>query len=199
MENSQHVILFGSGHLALQVGRRLRNKSISVTRIGSEHSPVSGKSLHESPAEHFREALREAGIDTACAVYVLDDEDRYNIQFALLVISLRESVPVVVALFNEELARYLEASHPAVVVRSPARAATAIFVDALYAPLEGRVRYSLSQPELDARGALSELRQHPWLYGLGARFLRCWPAARPSFIFPSRSRGSTRFIFRSRS
>lgn len=136
MQHSTHVILFGSGHLAFQVARKLRADGYSLEHIGSERFQTTTTALpEESLVDHFRRALRNAHIDTARAVFVLDDQDRYNIQFALIVIFLNERVPVFVSLFNPELAGHLRKAGQNVVVHNPARLATKVFVDALRATL----------------------------------------------------------------
>jgi voltage-gated potassium channel Kch len=167
---SGHVILFGSGHLAFQIARKLRDKNVHVAHIGSEHFPHSGKSPgHESVVEYFRRNLQEAGVDRATAVYVLDEEDRHNIQFALIVISLNESIPVVVSLFNAELSGHVLASCKSLIVRNPALVAAHAFVEALRAPVTRTLRYSpapLSAPQ----GRFSKIRGDLWLYGLVLTF-----------------------------
>src|SRR5450432_771069 len=113
METTEPIVLFGSGHLAFQIGRKLRVQGYVVVEIAgtcfrAEHA-LSGD---ESVVEFCRRTLAESGIDRARAVYVVDREDRYNIQFALIVLTLNETVPVYVALFHEELAGQLQASRP---------------------------------------------------------------------------------------
>src|SRR5579872_5431828 len=171
MENSGHIILFGSGRLAFQVGRRLRDRKIPVTHIGSEHFNVAGKSLEESIVEYFRGTLRKANLDAARAVYVLDEEDRYNIQFALIVASLNETVPVLAALFNAELAGHLQSVRPEVVVRNPALAASSALVDCLRAPVTRKIRHRPIPPEAAARSWWSEVHGNSWLYTLASIFL----------------------------
>ena len=135
MQFSNHVILFGTGHLAFQVARKLQFAGLPLLHIGSEHFQTANKLPEESVVEHLRRTLREAHIHTARAVFILDDEDRYNIQAALIVLSLNESVPVFVSLFNAELAVHLRAGCENVVVLNPAGLATKVFVDALYASI----------------------------------------------------------------
>ncbi len=170
MEDPNHVILFGSGHLVFQVGRRLRDKSVSVVHVDSEHFQAAGKQLRQSMIEHFRAVLEKAGIDRARAVYVLDEEDRYNIQFALIVISINDSVPVIVSLFNAELAAHLQTSRQKIEVRNPAQVATAVFVEALRTPVTRKLRHHAPEQPL-FRQKLSEIRRNPWLYAIALIFL----------------------------
>ena len=168
-DNSNRIILFGSGHLAFQVGRRLRDKNFHVAHISSEHFPHSGKAPgQESVIEHFRRNLQDAGIEDARAVYVMDDEDRHNIQFALIVISLNESIPVIVSLFHLELSGHLLASCNSLVVRNPAAVATNVFVDALRAPVTRKLRYQPSP--ISASRGFSKAYGDLWLIGLVVTF-----------------------------
>jgi Trk K+ transport system NAD-binding subunit len=170
-EESSHVILFGSGHLAFQVSRKLRDKAVQIAHIGSEHFPHSGKAPgHESVIEYFRRNLQEAGIDRAGGVYVLDDEDRHNIQFALIVISLNESIPVVVSLFNADLSGHVLASCKSLIVRNPALVAANAFVEALRAPVTRNLRYQPS-PIAASRRTLPDSRNDRWLYALVLTFV----------------------------
>jgi Trk K+ transport system NAD-binding subunit len=169
METANHVILFGSGHLVFQVGRRLHDQNVAVTHISSERFQVASKPLRESLIEHFRNALQEAGIQNARAVYVLDEEDRYNIQFALIAISLNDSVPIIVSLFNAELAGHLQDCRSGIIVLNPAQVATNLFVEALRAPLMRRIRRHGSGQPLFPK--MSEIRSNPWLYLLVLMFV----------------------------
>lgn len=171
MENSGHIILFGTGHLAFQVARRLRDRNLPFVHIGSEDFKANDRLLHKSAIEQSRERLQKAHASTARAIYVLDDEDRYNIQFALVSMSLTSTTPILVSLLNAEIAAQLRASRPEIIVRNPAVAATKIFVDSLHAPVTRRIRH---QPAPEVRPPsrwLLELRGHPWLYGSAIAFL----------------------------
>lgn len=165
-ETSAPIVLFGSGHLAFQIGRKLRGLGHSVVEIAgtcfrAEHA-LSGD---ESVVEYCRRTLAETGVDRARAVYVVDREDRYNIQFALIVLALNETVPVYVALFHEELAGQLQASRPGLVVRNPALISAGLLADALRAPLTRPPRPPRATSERPDH-SLAEVRRHPWLYVL---------------------------------
>jgi Trk K+ transport system NAD-binding subunit len=166
MQPTEPVILFGSGHLALQIGRKLRSLGHTVVEIAGE--AVRGghaSSQEESIVEYSRRLLAEAALERARAVYVVDREDRFNIQFALIVLSINETVPVFVSLYHQELAGQLQASRARLVVRNPAMASTNLLVDALHTSLNRPAR-----APVDARVApeerFSEMRRHPWLYAL---------------------------------
>lgn len=102
-------------------------------------------------------------------MFVLDDEDRYNIQAALIVISLNESVPVFVSLFNAELAGHLRTGCQNVVALNPAGLATKVFVDALHAPITRKRDLSRHFPAHHKLFARPEADR--WLYALVATFV----------------------------
>ena len=166
MDPSEPIVLFGSGHLAFQIGRMLRAQGQTVVAVAGtcfreEHASVDG----ESVLEYCRRTLAESGIDHARAVYVVDREDRFNIQFTLIVLALNETVPVYVALFHEDLAGQLQASRPGLIVRNPALISAGLLADALRAPVTRRPRPTRAAT---ARrdDSMAEVRRHPWLYAL---------------------------------
>ena len=166
MEPPNPIILFGSGHLEQQIGRRLRAKGHLVVEIAGDSVRGGQTSAQEeSIVEHTRRKLMEAGIARARAVYVVDHEDRYNIQFALIVLSMNESAPVFVSLYNQELAGQLQASRSNLVVRNPAMASTGLLVDALHASLDRPARREAA-PAPAPEERFAEVRRHPWLYVL---------------------------------
>ncbi len=170
MQHHNHVILFGSGHLAFQVATKLKANGLSVVHIGSEHAQSTGKSLpQESLVDHLRRTLREARIDSARAMFVLDDEDRYNIQVALIVLSLNETFPVFVSLFNAELAGHLREGCQNVVVLNPARLATEVFVDGLRSNLTRKRALSGALP--GQKRMFAKSRVDGWLYALVLTFV----------------------------
>lgn len=169
MDYSNHIILFGSGHLAFQVSRKLQAAGLEQAHIGSEHFHNPRKSLpQESIVEYLRRTLEEVHIGSARAVFVLDDEDRYNIQFALIAVSLNESVPVYVSLFNAELAGHLRANSQSVLALNPAGLATKVFVDALRASITKK--RPLRQPPTQTRH-FARAPVDRWLYALVMAFL----------------------------
>src|SRR5579863_9069297 len=165
-----HVILFGSGRLAFQVGRSLRDKGIPYIHLSSQVFNTADKPMEKSVVEHFRETLQEARVETAAAVYVLDDQDRHNIHITLTVMSITKTTPIIVSLFNAEIAAQLQAGCPQVVARNPALAATQVFVDALYAPATRRTLPQAVPAPRTPSSWLRELREYPWLYGLATMF-----------------------------
>jgi Trk K+ transport system NAD-binding subunit len=166
-----HVILLGSGRLAFQVGRRLKEKSIPFVPLSSEFLSSADKPVEKSIVEQVRETLQEAGIKTAAAVYLLDDQDRYNIQMALIVMSLTKTTPIIVSLFNAEIAAQLQAGCPQVIARNPALAATEVFINSLYAPLTRKIRPQAADAPTAQNRWWLEFREHFWLYGLATAFL----------------------------
>jgi Trk K+ transport system NAD-binding subunit len=156
--------------LASQVGRRLRDRGILIVHLGLPSFGAADKPAEKSAVEQVREILRQARIETASAVYVLDDQDRYNIQIALVVMSLTRTTPIIVSLFNAEIAAQLQAGCPQVVARNPALAATQVFVNALHAPSTRKIHDQPLPAPREPNRWLLEIREHFWLYGLATAF-----------------------------
>src|SRR5271154_7123681 len=98
---TNHVICVGSGHLAIQVARRLREKKYEVVRVSSEVEGLPGKQLEHSVLDHLRGVFRDAGIAGARAIFLVHEEDSRNLELTLVALSLNQRVPTIVALFNE--------------------------------------------------------------------------------------------------
>ena len=167
---SNHVICVGSGRLAGQVARRLQEKNYEVRRITSEADPPADSHSRRSAIEHLSGVFREAGIESAGAVYLLDDEDRRNIEMALVAISENRRVPIIVSLFNEALGSHLQATHPNLRVHSPARIACPRFVECIRA--ESAWKPSYRPPPVERVGRRNPLEQRSLLqvYSLAAAF-----------------------------
>lgn len=172
MNNQQdRVIIFGSGHLAVQVAGLLQERGYDVIRVPHKHAhPTHDDLAVRSVLENLKLVLRDAGIDKAKAVYVIDDEDNRNLQFALAVMASNNSVRIIVSLFNENLAPHLGATHPHISIRNPAKIAAPAFVDALYTPVNRYLRYTApSMPRQES--GLHTIFRDQLLVGLLAGFL----------------------------
>ncbi len=132
MAMSNHIICAGSGHLASQVARQLREKNYEVFHVSSEVEEKAEKRIEHSVLERLRRVFRDAGIQRAKAVFLLHDDDRRNIEMSLVAISLNQQIPIIVSLFNEDLAAHLQATHANLFIRSPARIACRQFVKSLH-------------------------------------------------------------------
>lgn len=128
----QTVIIMGSGHLAIQLERTMKKKGYSV-RVLSSATFESVELLEQfhSIFDACVDVLRKSSVETTQAIFIVDEEDRRNIQYALAAMEVTETIPIFVALFNESIAINLRRTRPNVFVRNPAALATKLFVDAV--------------------------------------------------------------------
>ena len=167
MKESKYIIILGSGHLAFQVKRKFIGLGFAVKHIPRETFETRGGKTAKPLLELFRGAIRGAGIDKARAVYILDDQDRFNIQFALVAISLNGTIPIIVSLFNEDLAPHFQATHKNLFIRNPALVAAPVFVETLKAP----VQRSSGLKKITPRIVLEKTGIDRWLIGFAACLL----------------------------
>lgn len=170
MMNSQHVIVIGSGHLAFQIKKKLIALKCDVRHITP--AELDGiNSLGQSSFEHVREILNRAGLEHARAAYVVDDEDRRNIQIALFLIALNENIPVVVSLSNQNIAPHFHTTHKNLYIKNLASIAAPSFVSAIYASAPLTAIKPVLNPLLVVRKRFTEIRAHAWVYGALVAFL----------------------------
>ena len=167
---AKHIICVGSGHLASQVARQLREKNYEVRQVTSEADAPGDGYSGRSALERLAGVFRDAGIGSTGAVFLLHDDDRRNIELALAAISLNRHVPIFMALFNEALASHLQASHPNLHVHSPARIASPKFVECIRSSRYWKPSYSPPPPERMSRRNAAERRSLFQVYGLIAGF-----------------------------
>ena len=85
--------------------------------------------------------LRAIDAGASPAAYLLDDRDDINLQCLIALLSVYPKLPVVLSLFNENIAPHLQAANPNVRVVNPAKMAAPAFVDALDTPLTRAFAY----------------------------------------------------------
>jgi voltage-gated potassium channel Kch len=118
------LLIAGRGHLGDRLEQLLRT-TCAVVRV----EPVL-----PGPLGSFERALERASIATAASLYIVDDEDAANIQFALAALKLRADLSITMALSNERLAPHLQQLHPNLIVRNPWEAIVPDIVKALKEP-----------------------------------------------------------------
>lgn len=143
------LLVLGSGHLALRV------RSLALAQ-GHTLVPVPATLSRTGSGEpaRFEHALRILGaLEPASysAALLVDDQDDFNLELALALISLDAQIPVVVSLFNEKIAPHLHAANPNVRILNPARIAADVFVAALDTPIERGTHVAPEPPA--ARGS----------------------------------------------
>ncbi|MBL0170507.1 MAG: potassium channel family protein [Gemmatimonadaceae bacterium] len=133
------TILVGSGHLAHRIRTLISASGGEIVSLSREH--VRPTSEGEPTFESIVRMVRDAGHGGIASAYLVDDRDEVNLEFLIALMSVDRRLPVVVALFNENIAPHLQAANPNVRVLNPAKIAAPAFVDALDAPLTHALGY----------------------------------------------------------
>jgi len=142
------ILIAGSGHLADRLEALLR-LTRAVGRVDA---------VHPGPLAPFEDALERASIRAAAALYVVDDRDAANVQFALAALKVRPELPITMALSNAGLGPHLQALHPNLLVINPWEIVTPDIVRALKAPASATVASAAALPP-------DRIRRHPWMRG----------------------------------
>src|SRR5829696_3923101 len=113
---TDHVIVCGMGAVGYRIVELLHRLGESVTVITDrtlderrQTAEAFGVRVILGDARNDR-VLREAGLESAKAVIAATDQDLVNIEVALDAARIRPGLPVVIRLFDQELARQLETS-----------------------------------------------------------------------------------------
>jgi len=142
------ILIAGSGHLADRLEALLRSTR-AVARVDA---------VHPGPLAPFEDALERANIRAATALYVVDDRDAANVQFALAALKVRPELTITMALSNAGLVPHLQALHPNLLVINPWEIVTPDIVRALKAPASTAVASAAALPP-------SRIRRHTWMRG----------------------------------
>jgi voltage-gated potassium channel Kch len=142
------TLIAGSGHLADRLEPLLRSTR-AVARVDA---------VHPGPLAPFEDALERANIRAAAALYVVDDRDAANVQFALAALKVRPELPMTMALSNAGLVPHLQALHPNLLVINPWEIVTPDIVRALKAPASTAVASAAALPP-------DRIRRHTWMRG----------------------------------
>lgn len=142
------ILIAGSGHLADRLEALLRSTR-AVGRVDA---------VHPGPLAPFEDALERASIRAAAALYVVDDRDAANVQFALAALKVRPELPITMALSNARLVPHLQSLHPNLLVINPWEIVTPDIVRALKAPASTAVASAAALPP-------DRIRRHPWMRG----------------------------------
>ena len=139
IDRATRSILVGSGHLAYRL-------SVLVAASGSEivllaRDDTRSASVGGSTFGLIERMLRDVDLTTISSAYLVDDRDEVNLEFLIALLSVDRRLPVVVSLFNENIAPHLQAANPNVRVLNPAKIAAPTFIDALDVLLSDALRY----------------------------------------------------------
>jgi len=142
------ILIAGSGHLADRLEALFRSTR-AVARVDA---------VHPGPLAPFEDALERANIRSAATLYVVDDRDAANVQFALAALKVRPELPITMALSNAGLVPHLQALHPNLLVINPWEIVTPDIVRALKAPASTAVASAAALPP-------DRIRRHTWKRG----------------------------------
>lgn len=130
---AMRTILVGSGHLAHRIRTLVTANGGEIVLLAREQ--IHTASVGEPTFESIVRLVRDADLGTIASAYLMDDRDEVNLEFLIALMSVDRRLPVVVSLFNENIAPHLQAANPNVRVLNPAKMAAPAFVDALDTPL----------------------------------------------------------------
>lgn len=143
------AIILGSGHLSIRVLVELESAGYDVCHLTAELIE-STPGYQVARLECIQQRLRDACVEDVAAIYVVDAEDRRNIEFALAAMSFEQKSPIFLSLFNEQIAPHFQINCPNLYIVNPARLAASEFVDAISrqreAPLPERPGESPRRP-----------------------------------------------------
>jgi voltage-gated potassium channel Kch len=142
------VLIAGSGHLADRLEALLRSTR-AVARVDA---------VHPGPLAPFEDALGQANIRAAAALYIVDDRDAANVQFALAALKVRPELTITMALSNERLVPHLQELHPNLLVINPWEIVTPDIVRALKAPASTAATSAAALPP-------DRIHRDPWKRG----------------------------------
>ena len=133
------TLLVGAGHLARRILALLDAEGADVVFVTRDQFRTAASG--EPTFDTIVAGLRSLGIADIAAAYLVDDRDELNLEFLIALLSIDSRLPVVLSLFNENIAPHLQAANPNVRVLNPARIAAPTFVRALDAPVSHGLRY----------------------------------------------------------
>lgn len=127
--------MLGSGHLSVRVLLELETAGYDVYHLTTELIE-STPGYQVARLECIQQRLRDASVVGVSAIFVVDAEDRRNIEFALAAMSFEQKSPIILSLFNEQIAPHFQINCPNLYIVNPARLAASEFVDAIARPRE---------------------------------------------------------------
>ena len=133
------VLITGAGHLALRIRRRAAAQGYRVLNLS--HDAVESQDRQGLRLDAMAHALGDTDLDALSMAFLVDDRDGHNLELVTALISRGKNLPIVVSLFNENIAPHLQAAHPRIKVLNPARVAAPAFIGALHTPLTHELRY----------------------------------------------------------
>jgi len=192
----EEVIVIGSGHLANRIRQVLEKKSYSVCHLSAE-GIESSPDYSVARLQSIKTQLKHAGAERARAIYVVDSEDRRNIEFALAAMSFERDEPIFLALFNEKIAPHFQINCKNLFIMNPARLAASTFADAVTQVRQAPLPAMAQKPEEGEpdSGIFNWLRSNVLLTVLLSAFLLLYTAGAIFFRYSENLRWIDAFYF----
>jgi hypothetical protein len=148
------VLIIGSGHLAYRVEKLAITKGYSTVHFHAKEFALMDTRNPGAPG--ILHTLHHIDLPSAKMIYVVDNEDNFNLEVLLALMTVNQDLPVTAALFNEKLAPHLSHAHSRLFILNPARIAAPAFVRALYEERKLTVKYRTDR--IDERFRIPEDR-----------------------------------------
>ena len=139
IDRATRSILVGSGHLAYRLSALVAASGSEIVLLARDDTRSA--SVGGSTFGLIERMLRDVDLTTISSAYLVDDRDEVNLEFLIALLSVDRRLPVVVSLFNENIAPHLQAANPNVRVLNPAKIAAPTFINALDVALSDALRY----------------------------------------------------------
>jgi len=123
------VIIIWQWHLASRLKKKFSENNINIKYIQSRNFLSDSDNLDISNFEKIKNQIKEHKLSTHTPVCILDDEDDYNIQLALIVLSINKNIPIYISLFNKWLWEQLKNIWNNITIVNPAKIAAPYFVN----------------------------------------------------------------------
>jgi voltage-gated potassium channel Kch len=136
MPTAGHVVVCGVDHLGVRTVDELQMRGETVVVIAPSAERAADMGVHDAPVvagdHRLPRVLTEAGVASASAIVLTDDNDLGNLTTALAAQELNSAIRIVIRIFDAELGTHLQELLPtAVALSSSAVAAPGVVTAAI--------------------------------------------------------------------
>lgn len=136
----ESILVIGSGHLAYRIQKLAEAGGYDVVHLSNE--AFAREHAEEDTFNVIARAFKGLNLPSFKMVYVVDDQDEFNLELLITLISLSSDLPITAALFNENIAPHVRAAHPNTRILNPAKIAAPKFIEALDVEVHHTLRYT---------------------------------------------------------
>jgi voltage-gated potassium channel Kch len=133
------VVIIGSGHLAYRVEKLAIARGYSTVHFHANEFALMDTRNPGAPG--ILHTFQHIDLEAAKMIYVIDNEDNFNLEVLLALTTVNQDLPITAALFNEKMAPHLSHAHSRLHILNPARIAAPAFVRALYEDRKPKLHY----------------------------------------------------------